>query len=42
MVVAVDRMLTAEQRAHVGGRVQNYIDDFRALAEPRGTRTAAH
>ena len=42
MVVAVDRMLTAEQRAHVVGRVQNYIDDFRALAEPRGTRTAAH
>jgi len=42
MVVAIDRMLTPEQRAYVLGRVQNYIDDFRALAEPRGTRTTAH
>ena len=42
MVIAVDRMLTPEQRAHVTTRLQNYIDDFRALAEPRSARTAAH
>lgn len=42
MMVAVDRMLTPEQRANVVGRLQRYIDDFRALSERAGMRTATH
>jgi len=42
MVIAVSRTLTPEQRTHVATRLQSYIDDFHALAEPRTARTAAH
>lgn len=33
---AVDRMLTAEQRSHLLHRLQDFIDDFRQLAERPG------
>ncbi len=32
---AIDRMLTPAQRDHLVQRLQDYIDDFRHLAEPR-------
>lgn len=34
---AVDRMLTPEQRTHLSGRLQDYIEDFRELAARGGT-----
>ena len=39
--VAVDRMLTPQQRATLIRRLQTYIDDFTQLAERRGTHAAA-
>lgn len=39
--LAVDRLLTAQQRVHVMQRMQKYIDDFKRLSE-RGQRTAAN
>jgi hypothetical protein len=38
--VAVDRMLTPQQRATLMRRLQDYIDDFTRLAERRGALTA--
>ena len=32
---AVDRLLTAEQRRHLTGKLQDYIDDFRELSRPK-------
>ena len=32
---AVHRLLTTEQRSHLQHRLQDYIDDFRRLSEPR-------
>lgn len=40
-LMAVDRMLTPQQRATLTRRLQNYIDDFSRLAERRGAHTAA-
>lgn len=39
---AVDRMLTPAQRDHLVQRLQDYIDDFRQLAEPRRGVASAH
>jgi hypothetical protein len=39
--VAVDRMLTPQQRATLTRRLQNYADDFARLAERRSAQTAA-
>lgn len=40
-LIAVDRMLTPQQRATLTWRLQNYADDFTRLAERRGAQTAA-
>lgn len=40
MLLAVDRTLTSQQRAMAVHRLQDYIDDFRALAERSGVRAA--
>ena len=42
MTVELNRMLTSGQRATMLARMQDYIDDFRVLAEAPGTRVAAH
>jgi len=34
---AVDRLLTADQRTHLTHRLQDFIDDFRQLAERKPT-----
>jgi hypothetical protein len=39
--VAVDRILTPQQRAALARRLQGYADDFTRLAERRGPHTAA-
>jgi len=41
MLLAVDRSLTPQQRAMAVHRLQNYIDDFRALTDRRGVQAAA-
>jgi hypothetical protein len=40
MLVAVDRSLTPQQRAMAAHRLQDYIDDFRALTERSGVQAA--
>ncbi len=40
--VAVDRLLTREQRAHVARRLQSYADDFTRLARRPEAATAAN
>ena len=39
-IVALDRMLTPQQRTHALRRLQNHIDDFNRLAESRRTQAA--
>jgi hypothetical protein len=41
MMVAVDRMLTPEQRANVVARLQRHIEDFRTLSQRADVRAAA-
>jgi hypothetical protein len=38
---AVDRLLTPEQRAHLTGRLQDYIEDFRELAARGGGNSSS-
>lgn len=42
LLVAVDRMLTPQQRANAAGRLQRYAEDFRSLSRPRGTHASTH
>jgi hypothetical protein len=41
LLLAVDRLLAQHQRATAVHRLQDYIDDFRALADRPGVQAAA-
>ncbi len=41
LLIALDRSLTPHQRSLAAGRLQDYIDDFRALAERPGAQASA-
>jgi len=40
LLVALDRTLTSHQRTMAAGRIQDYIDDFKALSSPPGAHAA--
>ena len=41
LLIALDRSLTPHQRSLAAGRLQGYIDDFRALSEQPGAQASA-